>query len=179
MKQTDEYIAFTKVKLPYGWMSNFSPHPVEYNGKVWKTSEHLFMAMRVDFAPIIGTDIWREKNPMMAKRKAKAYIKENNLEHLLLTERDVNIMRTVVQHKLDQHPELVEELLATEHKTIYEDVSKRIGDYKSSSLFWGAAHIQEKFWIGKNWLGKIYMEERHNRFYSFDGREVRFPFNEE
>ena len=161
MKNTEDYISFTKVKLPYGWMSNFSPHSINYDGKEWRTSEHLFQALRLKpYSQVAYVDIWREKNPMKAKQIAKKYIKDMNLQHITLTLVDLDIMRLVVSLKLDQHPDLVEELRGTNDKTIYEDVSKRIGDNKSSSLFWGAAFIQEKFWIGKNWLGNIWMEQR-------------------
>lgn len=160
-------IAFTKVKLPYGWMANMSPHKVHFDGKEWRTAEHLFQALRLKPHTSVGyIDVWREKTPMNAKRIAKNYIQDLNLQHITLTEDDVMLMRETIALKLESNPHLWDELESTGNAPIYEDVSKRIGDCNSSSLFWGAAFIQNKFWIGKNWLGKIWMEERYNKFYS-------------
>lgn len=39
-------IAFTKVSLPFGWMSNMSPHPIVHHSCEWPTAEHLFQALR-------------------------------------------------------------------------------------------------------------------------------------
>lgn len=41
----EEVIAFTKVNLPYGWLSNMSPHPLDFGG-TWRTSEALFQSLR-------------------------------------------------------------------------------------------------------------------------------------
>jgi predicted NAD-dependent protein-ADP-ribosyltransferase YbiA (DUF1768 family) len=45
-------IAFTKVTLPYDWLGNMAPYPITFAGKVWKTSEALFQALRFDDASI-------------------------------------------------------------------------------------------------------------------------------
>ncbi len=67
-------IAFTKVKLPYGWLGNMAPYPVKYDGKLWPTTEHLFQALRFD-APAIWEKILAESNPFEANLIAKHYIK--------------------------------------------------------------------------------------------------------
>lgn len=156
----DNIISFTKVKGEYGWLGNFAPYPIEFNNKVWKTSEHLFQALRLMDHTEPYVNIYRESNPFKAKLIAKKFIKENDLKNITLTNTDLNLMRTVVGLKFKQHPELREKLIQTKDKTIIEDVTKRIGDCNSSSLFWGAALIQGKHWVGLNWLGKILEEIR-------------------
>ncbi len=36
---------------PYGCFSNFSPHPFEFDGKRWPTSEHYFQAQKFAGTP--------------------------------------------------------------------------------------------------------------------------------
>jgi predicted NAD-dependent protein-ADP-ribosyltransferase YbiA (DUF1768 family) len=157
MRETDKYIAFTRVRLKYGWMSNMSHHPIEFVKK-WPNGEALFQALRLYEHPTVVTDIWRQKNPMKAKGVAKRFYLEEGLS--FLDDLDIRRMKLVTGLKLNQYPDLMKELIDSEDKIIYEDVSKRIGDDKSSSLFWGAALIQNKHWIGMNILGECYMEWR-------------------
>jgi len=63
-------IAFTKVKLPFGWMGNMSSHPIVEMGVEWPTAEHLFQADRFT-DPEIREKIRGIKNPMSAKICAK------------------------------------------------------------------------------------------------------------
>ena len=41
-----DQIKFYRPVGPWGCFSNFSPHPVNYAGRDWKTSEHAFQAMK-------------------------------------------------------------------------------------------------------------------------------------
>ena len=66
-------------------------------------------------------------------------------------------MKMCIRLKLEQHPQLVAELLATKDALIVEDVTKR-GD-KGGNLFWGAMLVNEE-WIGQNVLGKLWMDLR-------------------
>src|SRR5215470_11748234 len=45
-EQQMKRILFYRVGEPYGGFSNFSPHPVELNGRRWPTSEHYFQAQK-------------------------------------------------------------------------------------------------------------------------------------
>lgn len=56
-------IGFTKVKLPYGWLGNMSPYPIEFGGKIYKTSEALFQALRFNDEEIQEIII-SEKSPI-------------------------------------------------------------------------------------------------------------------
>jgi predicted NAD-dependent protein-ADP-ribosyltransferase YbiA (DUF1768 family) len=178
-------IAFTKTKLPFGWCSNMSGHPiVDENGIEWRTAEHLFQAMRFS-DPSIREDIRGHGSPMAAKIYAKQLVEKMTV--VPQSEEDVANMLKILRLKIAQHPNLVESLLSTGDEVIIEDVSKRP---HGSGKFWGAALVakeeptdgwdcphfdgikakdcpicQEKdmdsiFWEGENILGKLWMQIR-------------------
>ena len=152
----EEVIGFTKVALPYGWLGNMSPYPIDFGGVIWRTSEALFQGLRFKDKDIQEL-IRAEKSPMGAKFVMKA-----NKEHIVTephSKKDINNMKMCLVFKLMQHPELIEELLNTGEKTIIEDVTAR-GD-KGGNLFWGAMLVEDK-WIGENTLGKLWMELRES-----------------
>ena len=149
-----EVIGFTKVALPYGWLGNMSPFPLEFGGKQWRTSEALFQALRFKDQAIQEL-IREEKSPMGAKFVMKA-----NKEHITTephSKKDVMNMKMCLKLKLQQHPSLIEELINTGDKIIIEDVTAR-GD-KGGNLFWGAMLVDGE-WVGENTLGKLWMELR-------------------
>jgi ribA/ribD-fused uncharacterized protein len=149
-----EVIGFTKVALPYGWLGNMSPFPLNFGGKEWRTSEALFQALRFKDESIQEL-IRAEKSPMGAKFVMKA-----NKEHITTephSKKDVMNMKMCLRLKLEQHPQLVQELIDTGDKLIIEDVTAR-GD-KGGNLFWGAMLVDGK-WVGENMLGKLWMELR-------------------
>jgi ribA/ribD-fused uncharacterized protein len=147
-------INFTKTKLPYGWLGNMSAFPIKFGDETYRTSEALFQALRFSDNEI-KTLIREEKSPMGAKLAAKARVSQMTVKQL--SEKDVMNMRMCVKLKLEQHPHLIDELLATGDELIVEDVTNR-GD-KGSNLFWGAMLVDGE-WFGQNVLGKIWMEER-------------------
>ena len=148
-------IKFTKVSLPYGWLGNMAPFPVMYKGKKWLTIEALFQALRFEDEKIIE-EIRLEKSPMGSKMKAK----KNKLLYVIepMSEKDLENMRMCVRLKLEQHPKLVGQLLATNDQLICEDIGKRNGERHK---FWGAKEING-VWVGENMMGKIWMELRNN-----------------
>lgn len=148
-------ICFTKVSLPYGWLGNMAPYPVEWNGESYRTSEALFQAMRfVD--PQHRLLIASEKSPMGAKFKAKN-LRSLGYSSLLSSDQDLTNMRIVVGLKIEQHPELISMLDETGDAILTEDVTSRM--HKGNNMFWGAG-LENGQWIGENWLGKIWMEYR-------------------
>ena len=58
--------------------------------------------------------------------------------------------------KLQAHPSLMRQLVATGDAQLIEDCSSRP---RGSGLFWGAA-LQDGAWMGKNQLGRLWMELR-------------------
>lgn len=149
-------IAFTKVKLPFGWLGNMARFPIVFNEKEWPTSEALFQALRFKDGDEIQEQIRLAKSPMTAKFLAKAKETQKRMVIEPQSEEDVDNMRWVLLKKVSQHPSLKEKLLATGDAVIIEDCTKR---QRGSGLFWGAAKTEEG-WKGENVLGKLWMELR-------------------
>ena len=147
-------IWFSKVAEENGWMGNMASYSIEYEGKEWRTSEALFQSMRFEDESI--KEIIRlEKSPMAAKMKAKKF--RDQMVVVPMSEKDVENMRMCVRLKLEQHPELKEDLIATGNETIYENIGKRNGERHK---FWGAKKISDTEADGLNMMGKILMDLR-------------------
>jgi ribA/ribD-fused uncharacterized protein len=152
-------IAFTKVRLPYGWLSNMSPHAVTWYGEVWPTSEHLFQALRFSDSSEVRREIHATPNPLRAKLLAKRRIADaagKTLRHQPRSGEDLATMETVLLAKARQHSWMQRDLLATGDATIVEDVTNRPS---VSGLFWGARRVADA-WVGHNHLGRIWMGVR-------------------
>jgi predicted NAD-dependent protein-ADP-ribosyltransferase YbiA (DUF1768 family) len=145
-------ILIKKVSDDWGCLGNMSPHPVEYNGKMFRTTEALFQSLRFDDEEIIEA-IRAEKSPMGAKFKAKRFKSQMVVEPL--SEQDLDNMRLCLKLKVEQWPQILEGLNNTVDE-IKEDCTKR---QRGSGLFWGAALVDGK-WKGENWLGELWMELR-------------------
>lgn len=148
-----EEIAFTKVRLPFGWLGNMSPHPIRFEGKLWRSAEALFQALRFE-DDAIREEIRSKASPMAAKFAAKKHKRMMVVQPQ--SERDVENMRRVLRLKLDQHPELRRQLVGTQDRWLIEDCSNR---GSKSGLFWGAAR-RDGNWVGQNSLGFLWMELR-------------------
>lgn len=170
-----DIVAFTKVALPGGFLQNMSPHPVEFGGREWRTTEALFQALRfcdmvngepklnpdgslVPNRPDIVTNIWRQKSPMAAKMVTKSVRDQMVVQPL--SRQDMGNMRLALRLKVEQHPELARLLDETGEAVLIEDCSNRMG---GSGLFWGAALMPWGRWLGENHLGKLWMELRATR----------------
>ena len=150
-----DVITFTKVKLPYGWLSNMSPHRVLYDGVEWKTAEHAFQANRFSPEHSVRQMLLNEKSPMTAKMVVKRYRSEMLIEPR--SDADINLMRMIVGAKIESNPDLEQALVDTGSAKIIEDCTKRP---HGSGLFWGAARDPEGEWHGQNILGEIWMDIR-------------------
>ena len=166
-KSQPAIIAFTKVSLPYGWMGNMAPYPINYNEVEYKTTEALFQSLRFEKYPDIQKEIIEQKSPMSAKMVAKSH-KEllANDGYEFLGSKDIEYMKLCVDLKLNQHPELAQQLIETGNSIIIEDCSSRP---QESGLFWGSAY-QNNQWIGKNILGNILMEKRKELINQLDNQ---------
>ena len=147
------HVLIRKVKEQHGWLGNMSPFPVEFEGKLYRTTEALFQALRFSDEEVIEA-IREEKSPMAAKFAAKRHKDKMVVEPLSAA--DLENMRMCLKLKLEQHPKLRDRLLATGDAEIVEDCSKR---KRGSGLFWGAA-LEDGVWEGTNMLGKLWMELR-------------------
>lgn len=164
-----DVIAFNEVDGPYGWLSNMSPHLVKYEGKAYKTAEHLFQCLRFrEMPPTKSTDkngkeesltyeiireiISDQASPLMAKGVSKRF----RLIYPSTTEKDLMLMRQVVRFKTAQHFDILRKLIGSKGD-IYEDSTAR---QNGSGLLWGAAKQADGTWVGENHLGRIWMELR-------------------
>jgi ribA/ribD-fused uncharacterized protein len=137
-------IRFYKVNEAHGCFSNFSPHPVEIDGRTWPTNEHFFQAQK--FA---GTrheeEIRQASSPMIAARMGRS--RERPLRKEWEQIKD-ELMRKAVRAKMQQHQDVREELLATGEEQLVEATTK--DDY------WGCGADGK----GQNRLGQILMQVR-------------------
>ena len=166
---TPHDVSFTKVALPYGWLSNMSAHAITHQDVTYPTAEHLFQCLRfspTDLSP--RQEILRERSPMAAKMAAK-----RSVGHMLVQPRttgDLENMKLVLGLKVDQHPALLEALRGTVSRQIYEDVSARPS---ASGTFWGAyLDRSADTWVGENMLGRLWMDLRAERAEHLVQREL-------
>lgn len=144
-------VVIRKVRDPYGWLGNMSPHPVG----LWRTAEHAFQALRFADTADVRRRIMDASSPMTAKKIAKEHAYEMIVQPR--SEQDVANMRRILRLKLEHHPLLLEALRATGDRRIVEDCTARPSD---SGLFWGAALQADGAWHGTNMLGALWMELR-------------------
>lgn len=154
-------IAFTKVRLPHGWLGNMAPFPVEWGGATWRTTEALFQARRFAEGDPVRELIRAEASPMGAKTVAKSHA-----DRMVIAQQsgaDLALMADVLRLKVAAHPQLAEWLLATGDEAIVEDCTSRP---RGSGLFWGAARQADGTWRGENWLGRLWVALRADLRYS-------------
>lgn len=180
---TPDEIAFTKVKLPFGWMSNMSPHSIAFHEELgpgmagtWPTAEHLFQALRFPTDHPIRQELQQIASPMAAKMYAKKHTALMVVEPR--SDTDVMTMRMVLACKLEENPALKDLLLATGERRIIENCSARASE---SGLFWGARRCsspdddQAGQWQGHNTLGELWMAARWTLRYRLEQEEPEQP----
>jgi hypothetical protein len=138
-------IYFYRPKDSHGEFSNFSPYPIEVDGKVWPTSEHYFQAQK--FA---GTEheerIRLAKSPMMAATVGR----DRNLPLRRDWEKvKEQVMLKALRAKFTQHAALRELLLGTRKAELVE--------HTVNDRYWGDGGENGR---GKNRLGHLLMELR-------------------
>lgn len=126
----------------FGFLSNFYPAEVEYEGMMYPTSEHAYQAAKT-------LDIYQrhnvamQKTPALAKRYGKAVSMRPDWDDVKL-----DVMEDILYDKFCRHPKLTEMLLATEDAELVE--GNTWGD-----KFWGVCDGE-----GENHLGKLLMSVR-------------------
>ncbi|KDR68589.1 hypothetical protein GALMADRAFT_78449 [Galerina marginata CBS 339.88] len=126
---------------PHYGFTNFSAHPVIYNGKKYPTSEHLFQSFKFQqHRPNLAEHIRTcSERPSVAFSEARRFQPEVRPDW-----KQVNIekMDQTLFHKFTQHADLQAELLATGDAELIEDSDK--------DAFWGVGADRK----GRNELGK-------------------------
>jgi N-glycosidase YbiA len=140
-------IYFYKADRPHGYLSNFSPHPIEIEAITWPTVEHYYQAQK-----FVGTQFMElsDRIRRAATPEEAAAIGRNPLytPSLDWQQRKPKVMYLAVHQKFLTHVDLRELLLATGDQEIIEDSPR---DY-----FWGCGADG----TGLNQLGQILMAVR-------------------
>lgn len=126
---------------PYYEFTNFSEHPVKYNGKRYPTSEHLFQSFKfLDHRPGIAEHIRLYcPRPIDALSEARRFQPEVRSDWMNV---NVKKMDETLWHKFNQHPDLKQLLLSTGDAELVEDSDR--------DSFWGVGTNRK----GRNELGK-------------------------
>ncbi|KAG6849904.1 hypothetical protein H0H93_003918 [Arthromyces matolae] len=131
--QRPKPILFYDKHEAYYEFTNFSNHPFRYNGHQYKTSEHLFQALKlidskfVDTRPEIAKQIRGASSP-----RDVFNIAQNNRQYqrpdwrnvsiaMDETKTDIRQMDIALLHKFQQHKELKDKLLATGNAELIEN----------------------------------------------------------
>lgn len=140
-------IYFYKVNAPYGCFSNFSPHSIELDGKIWATVEHYYQAHKFEgtkFEYLISL-IQSAPTPEYATKIGR------NPKYQTRADWDLykcQIMYRAIWQKFSSHLDVRQTLLDTLDAKIVEDSPV---DY-----FWGCGIDRS----GQNQLGKTLMQVR-------------------
>ncbi|KAJ8592276.1 DUF1768-domain-containing protein [Rhizopogon salebrosus TDB-379] len=134
-------ILFYHANDPHYGFTNFSPDPIQYNGKTYQTSEHLFQSLkfmkhRPELAEHIRTCSTR---PRVVFDETHRFNPEVRTDWLQVR---VEMMDLVLWHKFTQNRHLKKELLSTGDAELVEDSDK--------DSFWGVGADRK----GQNQLGK-------------------------
>ena len=137
-------IYFYGAQNAYGCFSNFSPHPIEIDGKLWPTTEHYFQAQKFAGTAHEG-DILRAATPKLAAQMGRQRSRPLRPDWEIVKD---DVMRRAVLFKFQTHPDAREMLMSTGDEEIVENAPH---DY-----YWGCGRTG----TGKNRLGQILVEVR-------------------
>ena len=139
-------ILFYSVGDDYGCFSNFSPHPVKLDGKVWPTTEHFFQAQKfIKSDPDHARAIRKASSPMIAARMGRDRKKKLRPDWESVKD---DVMRHAVMAKFARHDDIRAVLLATGNALLVE--------HTENDSYWADGGDGS----GKNMLGVILMEVR-------------------
>lgn len=157
--QHTSVLYFTTAPDPFGWLTTMSMHPITYDGITFHSAEALFQWMRFQGHADIRSDIARMKTPKSARKKAfESAPRLNRRGDWDAHAGDIALMRTCLELKLDQHPDLAEALRTTGDRIL---VCSSMRTKNGASRFWGAEFDESRQqWIGANVIGQIWMELR-------------------
>ncbi len=127
----------------YRWLSNFWPVPIEYQGRIYPSVEHAYMAQK-NLSETWQNFCVEEEDPKRVKKMSMLVCLRDDWEEI-----KVALMTDLIRIKF-QNPVLREKLLATGDEEIQE--GNDWGD-----TFWG---VDLETGEGKNALGKIMMKIR-------------------
>lgn len=143
--QPNDIITFGKLNGEFGAFSNMSTeYPVECFGHTFKTSEHLFIALRFSGYPDLQREIMEYPNSMYCKKifvngeKYKPFHHPNWHDNYF----DVEVMKYVVSLKYEQNKGFRKLLARSKGKVIVEDTTQQ--NSTNSVIRWGCQDLQKK-----------------------------------
>ncbi|CCM06414.1 uncharacterized protein FIBRA_08675 [Fibroporia radiculosa] len=144
MPSTPSPIWFYHKHDPYYGFTNFSPHPVDYNGKSYPTSEHLFQSFKfMEHRPLLAEHIRTcSDRPSVAFSEARRFNNEVRSDWIQV---NIQKMEETLKLKFTQHAKLQAELLETGEADLIE-----------ANAFWGIGKDKK----GENQLGKALVRLR-------------------
>ena len=138
-------------------LSNFSEHDVEYQGKIYPTVEHAYQSQKYTCTekPELVEMVRTLKTALEAKSAgSKSGMKKNGvtLDMECWNKKKLNLMKELIQSKIERHPEIKEILAIVKREGI------QLVHFSRTDMEWGA-HVEEDGTIkrGNNLLGEIYM----------------------
>lgn len=129
---------------------NFSAFAVYWRGRKWPTVEHAYQAAKFDDALIVEK-IWQATSAHETKRIAND---PQNLGFIRPNWNEVKhgIMKEILLAKFEQHEYVQKKLKESRGMILVEDSHR--------DSHWGRGPR----WDGENWLGKIWMEIREEKY---------------
>jgi len=137
-------IYFHTARGKYGFLSNFAPYGVEFDGQWYPTAEHYFQAQK-----FVGTPVAEQIRTTATPKEANAL--GRHLQLPLRTDWEMvkdDIMLTVLRRKFAMHKDLQKQLLATENEDLIED--------DVTNEYWACGANGK----GRNRLGQLLMQVR-------------------
>lgn len=131
-----------RIEFYGGWLSNFSEHTIEVDGKSWPTVEHYFQAMKFE-----GTDLEEKVREAPGPWDAKRIGRSGPLREDWEAVKEM-FMYNGLLAKFTQHPILAMRLVATGGAEIVE--------HTETDSYWGDGGDGS----GKNRLGQLLMRLR-------------------
>jgi ribA/ribD-fused uncharacterized protein len=152
MWDPDTSVVFRKTNEEFGGLSNMAAgFPLEIHGRLWRTSEALYQALRFPDHPDVQEEIRSEASPMAAKMKSKPH--RASKSRLDWDDVRVDLMYWCLEVKLFQNQTSFGELLRrTGNNDIVESSAK--------DNFWGAIIQPSGSLYGQNVLGRLLMRLR-------------------
>ncbi|KAL4062338.1 hypothetical protein J3A83DRAFT_4110194 [Scleroderma citrinum] len=140
-------ILFYHTHDPHYGFTNFSADPVEYQGKIYPTSEHLFQSLKfLPHRPELAEHMRTcSKRPRAVFDEAHRFSPEVRPDWLKVR---IEMMDLALWHKFTQNTHLKDELLSTGDAELVEDSAK--------DAFWGVGPDGK----GENQLGKALQKLR-------------------
>lgn len=139
--QGDKIVGFNQ-KNGTGFLSNFHPSTISFEGNIYSTVEHAYQASKtLDFDS--RQLIRKASSPNDAKRLGRSLILRGDWDDV-----KIEIMRSLITEKF-KNPFL-------RHLLVLTGNLKLINENRWNDKFWGMVNG-----VGENWLGKILEEVRN------------------